>query len=206
MARMSGKPIHSSNVLLDLPRPNMDVFFKQWSYQVTGITWVGLLLETENVYCLPEGRGGLLVQHHMTSVGEFVLILEKVTSCNSVMEFAAVLSEMFIYFLRPAHVLKLFSLSFLSSLSPSFLLSYSLPSFFPPSLPSSLLVLSRGRSFSPCYRFMSRWGDWVWVRSKSYMLYNPISHLPEGISIYTWIVRLATCTNLMLHCMSHDVT
>lgn len=148
MARMSGKPIHSSNVLLDLPRPNMDVFFKQWSYQVTGITWVGLLLETENVYCLPEGRGGLLVQHHMTSVGEIVLILEKVTSCNSVMEFAAVLSEMFIYFLRPAHVLKLFSLSFLPFLPltffpplilPPFLLSSLSPIFPPSAVPWSII-------------------------------------------------------------------
>lgn len=175
---------------------------------VTGITWVGLLLETENVYCLPEGRGGLLVQHHMTSVGEIVLILEKVTCCNSVMGFAAVLSEMFIYFLPSSCVKVVFS--FLPSFPPSHLLSSSHtlslflssgPSFLPLSHLPSHAVLSRGRSFSPCYRFMSRWGDWVWVRSKSYMLYNPISHLPEGISIYTWIVRLATqCQlNVTLH-------
>ena len=95
----------------------------------------------------------------------------------------------------------------LTFLPPTFCLSL-VPSSLPFPLPSSLPVLSRGRSFSPCYRFMSRWGDWVWVRSKSYMLYNPISHLPEGIAIYTWIVRLA---NLMSHtshdvtCLSHDV-
>lgn len=120
MAKVSGKPFHSSNVLLDLPCPNMDVFFKQWSYLVTGITWVWLLLETENVYCLPEGRGGLLVQHHMTSVGEFVLILDNVTSCNSVMEFQLLCQKCF-YTSSPAHVLKLFSLSFLPFLPLSHL-------------------------------------------------------------------------------------
>ncbi len=50
-------------------------------------------------------------------------------------------------------------------------------------------VLSRGESHSPCYRILSRWGDWMWVRSKSYMMYNQRSQLPEGIVIYTWIVR-----------------
>lgn len=64
----------------------------------------------------------------------------------------------------------------------------------PPSLPLlslSLTVLSQGHSHSPCYRFMSRWGDWLWVRSKSYVTYNPISHMPDGLLIYTWIVRCA---------------
>lgn len=93
------------------------------------------------------------------------------------------------------------SISLLSSLLPSFLLLLS-PSL-PLPFPTSLSVLSRGRSFSPCYRFMSRWGDWVWVRSKSYMLYNPISHLPEGIAIYTWIVRLANLRSHACHMMSH---
>ena len=64
--------------------------------QVTGITWVWLLVETENVYCLAEGRGGLLVQHHMTSVGEFVLILEKVPSCSFVGN-VCILSPQFMY-------------------------------------------------------------------------------------------------------------
>ena len=30
-------------------------------------------------------------------------------------------------------------------------------------LPPSLIVLSRGVSNIPCYRFMSRWGNWIWV-------------------------------------------
>ena len=132
------------------------------------------------------------------------------------MKFAAVLSEN-VYTSSPVHCL-FPSISLLSSLLPSFLLLLS-PSL-PLPLPSFLSVLSRGRSFSPCYRFMSRWGDWVWVRSKSYMLYNPISHLPEGIAIYTWIVRLANLTShachmhvtyhvtwchITWHHMSHDV-
>lgn len=50
-------------------------------------------------------------------------------------------------------------------------------------------VLSRGRSHSPCYRFLSHWGDWIWVRSKSHMIFNGRSQLPEAIVIYTWIVR-----------------
>ena len=127
------------------------------------------------------------------------------------MKFAAFLSEN-VYTSSPVHCL-FPSISLLSSLLPSFLLLLS-PSL-PLPLPSSLSVLSRGRSFSPCYRFMSRWGDWVWVRSKSYMLYNPISHLPEGIAIYTWIVRLANLTSHACHmhvtyhvtwCHSHDIT
>ena len=51
------------------------------------------------------------------------------------------------------------------------------------------LVLAKGRSHSSCYRFMTRSGDWVWVRSKSCVTYDAISHLPNGLSIYTWIVR-----------------
>jgi len=50
-------------------------------------------------------------------------------------------------------------------------------------------VLSQGTSHSPCYRFMTRWGDWVWCRSKSKMVFNKKTQLPEGIVIYTWIVR-----------------
>ena len=70
--------------------------FQTMVNQVTGITWVWLLVETENVYCLAEGRGGLLVQHHMTSVGEFVLILEKVPSCSFVGN-VCILSPQFMY-------------------------------------------------------------------------------------------------------------
>ena len=50
-------------------------------------------------------------------------------------------------------------------------------------------VLVKGHSHSPCYRFMARSGDWVWVRSKSCVTYDAITHLPNGLSIYTWIVR-----------------
>ncbi|XP_019850799.1 PREDICTED: single-minded homolog 2-like [Amphimedon queenslandica] len=50
-------------------------------------------------------------------------------------------------------------------------------------------LLVKGRSHSPCYRFMARSGDWVWVRSKSCVTYDSITHLPNGLSIYTWIVR-----------------
>ena len=139
----------------------------------------------------------------MTSVGGIVLILEKghkIQFCN---EICSCFVGEYLYFLSSSLFFSP-SISLLSSLLPSFflLLSPSLPLPFS----SSLSVLSRGRSFSPCYRFMSRWGDWVWVRSKSYMLYNPISHLPEGIAIYTWIVRLANLANLRSHAchmMSH---
>nr|QIA61845.1 hypoxia-inducible factor 1-alpha-like protein [Halichondria panicea] len=51
-------------------------------------------------------------------------------------------------------------------------------------------LLSKGESHSPCYRILSRWGDWMWVRSKSYMVYNQHNQLPEGIVIYTWVVRV----------------
>jgi hypothetical protein len=51
-------------------------------------------------------------------------------------------------------------------------------------------LLTQGHSHSPCYRFMSRWGDWLWVRSKSYVTYHPISHMPDGLLVYTWIVRI----------------
>lgn len=36
---------------------------------------------------------------------------------------------------------------------------------------------------------MSQNGDWVWVRSKSCVTYDPITRHPNGLSIYTWIVR-----------------
>ena len=72
---------------------------------------------------------------------------------------------------------------FVTSLS----LSLSLP-LLPPLSPS--LVLTKGYSHSCCYRFLSRSGDWVWVRSKSNVCYDPVTHLPNGLNVYTWIVRL----------------
>ena len=60
-------------------------------------------------------------------------------------------------------------------------------------------VLSRGHSNSPCYRFLSHWGDWIWVRSKSQVIFNTRSQLPEAVVIYTWIVRcviVVTATSL----------
>lgn len=51
-------------------------------------------------------------------------------------------------------------------------------------------LLSHGRSHSPCYRFLSHWGEWVWVRSKSFVTYNGPNHMPDGLIIYTWIVRI----------------
>ena len=77
--------------------------------------------------------------------------------------------------------------------------SLSLPPLLLPSHPPlsvcvcvcACAVLSNGISHSPCYRFMTRWGDWMWCRSKSHMLFNKKSQLPEGIVIYTWVVRYA---------------
>lgn len=60
---------------------------------------------------------------------------------------------------------------------------------------SLFAVLVKGYSHSPCYRFMNRSGDWVWVRSKSHVTYDSVTHLPNGLSIYTWIVRWARQLN-----------
>lgn len=51
-------------------------------------------------------------------------------------------------------------------------------------------LLIKGRSQSPCFRLLSRWGDWVWVKSRSYVTYSPSTHLPDGVVVYTWIIRV----------------
>ena len=67
-----------------------------------------------------------------------------------------------------------------------------------------ITVLSRGRSHSPCYRFLSHWGDWIWVRSKSHMIFNSRSQLPEAIVIYTWIVRYVKCMCMCVYILLEE--
>jgi len=51
------------------------------------------------------------------------------------------------------------------------------------------IVLNNGRSASPSYRFLTKWGDWVWVRTCSEVTFDPVTHLPVSLTLWTWIIR-----------------
>lgn len=157
----------------------------QWPSDVNHTGCIGLLSETTNCnwfpFCRPSGTT-LCVPH---------------LDINKQLEIAYIKNQLPSLSLSPSLSPSLPPLLFPRRLSLPLSLPYSLLAASLSLSPSPPTVLSQGHSHSPCYRFMSRWGDWLWVRSKSYVTYNPISHMPDGLLIYTWIVRcvfLRVCT------------
>nr|QHX41466.1 hypoxia-inducible factor 1-alpha-like protein [Halisarca dujardinii] len=49
-------------------------------------------------------------------------------------------------------------------------------------------MMHTGENKSPAFRALTKWGSWVWVRSLKQCLYDPTSHQPTGIAIYTWLI------------------
>ena len=51
-----------------------------------------------------------------------------------------------------------------------------------------LVVVETGSSKSPAFRVMTKWGNWVWTRALKECTYDPVTHKPNGMVIYLWLV------------------
>jgi PAS domain-containing protein len=53
---------------------------------------------------------------------------------------------------------------------------------------SHMQMIHTGENKSPAFRALTKWGTWVWVRSLKQCLYDPTTHQPVGIAIYSWLI------------------
>ena len=49
-------------------------------------------------------------------------------------------------------------------------------------------LVETGSSKSPAFRVMTKWGNWVWTRALKECTYDPVTHKPNGMVIYLWLV------------------
>ena len=54
--------------------------------------------------------------------------------------------------------------------------------------PLPYTVVTTGQSKSPSFRVLTKWGNWVWVRSMKQCTYDPSTHQPTGLIVYTWLI------------------
>ena len=62
------------------------------------------------------------------------------------------------------------------------------PTSSPPPSSPPYSVVTTGQSKSPSFRVLTKWGNWVWVRSMKQCTYDPSTHQPTGLIVYTWLI------------------
>ena len=91
------------------------------------------------------------------------------------------------------------------SLSPSF------PHFLPPSVPPSLpplpltTVRQKGESVTGYYRFLTKYGHYVWLQTKGAMVVDQRTGKPSHVVCIHFVIRYVSYNIRYIHIIQHQV-